>query len=75
MIESSFITGTLALLVSAGFPFWVLDTAVIVAAALAWLVILYIGYRTIGYVRIEFLGHEEADLSKYQQLQGDSPKK
>mgnify|MGYP006289366577 CR=1 FL=1 len=35
---------------------WLLDAAVHVAAVVAWLVVLYISYRTVGYVRTEFLG-------------------
>jgi uncharacterized membrane protein len=35
---------------------WLLDAAVHVAAVVAWVVVLYITYRTVGYVRTEFLG-------------------
>lgn len=34
---------------------WLLDAAVHVAAVIAWIVVLYISYRTVGYVRTEFL--------------------
>lgn len=42
-------------MVTNGFPFWVLDAAVYVAAIIAWGVVLYISYRTVGYVQEEFI--------------------